>query len=63
METKLVLHTKDNKGEDANNCYCAIILIWSSSGWCNTGIVIHDQDPITAVERAIEIAEAEQLWE
>jgi len=63
-DTKIELQSKDDEGEDADNCYCATVLRWewSRKFWYNSGIVVRDPDPLAAVKKAINMATEKGIW-
>ena len=61
-EVKIVVHTKDDIGEDHYNKYCAIVMGYIAAGWVNTGIVVREYLPLMAFSKAMEIAIKKGLW-
>lgn len=61
-DVKIVVHNKDDIGEDHDNKYCAIVMGWTGRDWVNTGIVVREYLPLMAFSKAMEIAIKEDLW-
>ena len=61
-EIKIVVHTKDDIGEDHDDKYCAIVMGYIPAGWVNTGIVVREYLPLVAFSKAMDIAIKEGLW-
>jgi len=59
-DTQIVLHPKD----DIDDCYCAVVLVWYKGveGWCNSGIVVREPDPLITINKAISIATKQGIW-
>lgn len=52
---KIVVHSQDREGEDADFKYCAIVMAYNND-WYNTGIVVRDKLPEVAFKSALLIA-------
>ena len=61
-DVRIDLQTKDINGEDADNKYCAVVLGWDGTIWYNTGIVVREDNPLVAVQIAIERATLKGWW-
>ena len=63
-DIKIVIHPKDDFGEDADNKYCCVVMGWSdkSKGWYNTGLVFREDSVELAVSKAIQRATEKGWW-
>ena len=63
-DVEIMVHTKDDVGEDHDDKYCAIVMGYhnKSRGWVNTGIVVREYSPLDAFSKAMDIATKEGLW-
>jgi len=65
---KIMVHEKDEGGEESDDLYLAIVLGWYKSedgeryGWCNTGIVVRGATPELAFSKVLARARTHGLW-
>ena len=66
MDSKIVVHTIDDIGPDADDMYCAVVMNYDddapSNGWFNSGIVVREDTPEKAFGAALKRAIKDGLW-
>jgi hypothetical protein len=63
LDVKIEVFAKDDKGPDADFCYCAIAMGWNGKHWYNTGFVVRDPSPTQAFHRVLAHVAKEGWWE
>lgn len=62
MDTKIIVHDIEDTGEDADFCYCAVVMLWGNMCWYNSGIVVRRTHPTEAFVTALKMAKEAGYW-